>query len=60
LCYLFGKQRSEWGKGKSGGARVITHFAVTDDTIYLLTIYDKSDKEDLSDNELAELLKFID
>ncbi len=48
------------GKGKSGGARVITHFAISDDTIYLLTIYDKSDKEDLTDNELSELLNFIE
>lgn len=59
-CYKIRMAIKSKGKGKSGGARVITHFAVTDDTIYMLTIYDKSDKEDLTDNELAELLKFID
>ena len=47
------------GKGKSGGARVITNFVVTDATVYLLSIYDKSEKENLSDSELEELLKFI-
>lgn len=47
------------GKGKSGGARVITNFAVTDDTVYLLSIYDKSEKENLTDKELDELLKYV-
>ena len=47
------------GKGKSGGARVITNFVVTDATVYLLSIYDKSEKENLSDRELEELLEFI-
>ncbi|MBI3142952.1 MAG: type II toxin-antitoxin system RelE/ParE family toxin [Bacteroidetes bacterium] len=47
------------GKGKSGGARVITNFVVTIDTVYLLFIYDKSDKENLSDKELNQLLRFV-
>jgi hypothetical protein len=47
------------GKGKSGGARVITHFYVTDETVFLLSIYDKSDKDNISDKELLELLKSI-
>ena len=47
------------GKGKSGGARVIINFVVTDATVYLLSIYDKSEKENLSDKELDELLKYI-
>jgi hypothetical protein len=46
-------------KGKSGGARVITNFVITDATVYLLTIYDKGDKENITDKELDELLKFI-
>ncbi len=45
--------------GKSGGARVITNFVITEETIYLLSIYDKSDKENLTDKELQELLKSI-
>ncbi|MGN6491446.1 MAG: type II toxin-antitoxin system RelE/ParE family toxin [Agriterribacter sp.] len=47
------------GKGKSGGARVITHFMVADDVVYLLSIYDKADKENLTDKELTELLRAI-
>jgi hypothetical protein len=44
------------GKGKSGGARVITHIVLTEKEVYLLTIYNKSEKEDLSIKELQELL----
>jgi mRNA-degrading endonuclease RelE of RelBE toxin-antitoxin system len=47
------------GKGKSGGARIITNIIITDATVYLLSIYDKSEKENLSDKELKELLKAI-
>jgi len=47
------------GKGKSGGARLITHTLVTEETVYLLTICDKSNKENLTDKELEELLRYI-
>ncbi len=33
------------GKGKSGGARIITNIVETDASVYLLSIYDKSEKE---------------
>lgn len=46
-------------KGKSGGARVITNFVVIENTVYLLSIYNKSEKENLSDKELEELLKSV-
>lgn len=48
------------GKGKSGGARVITHtviFEVATADITLLTIYDKSEKANIKDSELKQLLK---
>jgi len=45
-------------KGKSGGARIITHVYVAGDTIYMLAIYDKSEQDNISDKELNELLKF--
>jgi hypothetical protein len=47
------------GKGKSDGARIITNFVIADETIYLLSIYDKSEKDNISDTELNELLKYI-
>lgn len=48
------------GRGKSGGARVITFTVVVrvDETdIHLLTIYDKSERESISKDELTELLR---
>lgn len=47
------------GKGKSGGARVITHLVYKKDTVYLLSIFDKSDMENLTEKEILELLKLI-
>jgi hypothetical protein len=48
---------SSKGKGKSGGARVIT-FLVTDDLeVYLVHIYDKSQLDNLTKDQILELLK---
>jgi len=60
-CYKIRLSITSKGKGKSGGARVITHLLVTleDETLYLLKIYDKSDLENISDAELTNLLKLI-
>jgi hypothetical protein len=44
------------GKGKRGGARVITFVKVVDETVYLVTIYDKSDQSDIALTELIGLL----
>ena len=48
------------GKGKSGGARVITYaliLAETDAEIKLLTIYDKSERENIADKDLLDLMQ---
>ncbi len=48
------------GKGKSGGARVITFtvvVAVEESEINLLYIYDKSERESITHNEIDELLR---
>lgn len=58
-CYKIRLSIASKGKGKSGGARIITNFVVTDATVYLLSIYDKAEKENLSDQELEELLKSV-
>ncbi len=42
--------------GKSGGSRIITCVKIVNQTAYLLTIFDKTNKENISDNELDELL----
>ena len=58
-CYKIRLAISSKQKGKSGGARIITNFVVTENTVYLLSIYDKSEKENLTDKELNELLEYI-
>jgi hypothetical protein len=59
-CYKIRLAIASKGKGKSGGARVITHFYVAENTVFLLSIYDKSDKEKISDSQITELLRFIE
>ena len=55
-CYKIRIAIASKGKGKSGGARIIIQVIVTEEIVYLLTIYDKSSKESISDKELNELL----
>lgn len=45
------------GKGKSGGARVITYLVTEDYEVYLVFIYDKSQLDNISKEQVFELLK---
>lgn len=45
------------GKGKSGGARIITFAKLIDQEVFLITIYSKSDRESISKEELEKLTK---
>lgn len=47
------------GKGKSGGGRVITYVKVIAETTYLSSIYDKGEKETITNNELEQIFKEI-
>lgn len=58
-CYKIRLAIKSKGKGKSGGARIITHIHVAEDDIYLLSIYDKSEKDNLNEGELDGLLSEI-
>ncbi len=58
-CYKIRLAIASKGKGKSGGARIITHVKVVKQTVYLLSIYDKSEQEDISDDVLKALIKAI-
>lgn len=58
-CYKVRLAISYKGKGKSGGARIITNLVVIDSIVFLLSIYDKSEKSSISDKELIALLKQI-
>jgi hypothetical protein len=55
-CFKIRISIASKGKGKSGGARIITHIVIKENLVFMLTIYDKSDKENISEKELAELL----
>jgi mRNA-degrading endonuclease RelE of RelBE toxin-antitoxin system len=81
-CYKIRLGISSKGKGKRGGARIVTHLFLSIDKIeetaveetfpysttsilpqlqvYLLTIYDKSEKEDLKPNELKEIIEGLE
>lgn len=59
-CYKIRLAIASKQKGKSGGARVITHVQVIHTKIYLLSIYDKSEQADINDKELDNWLKNIE
>jgi mRNA-degrading endonuclease RelE of RelBE toxin-antitoxin system len=59
-CYKIRLSVAAKGKGKRGGARVVSHLHFNTDTIYLLTIYDKGEKQDLKPNELTEMILHLE
>jgi hypothetical protein len=58
-CYKIRIAISSKGKGKSGGARIITNLKVIKAKVYLLSIYDKSEMSAISEKEIDNLLKFL-
>jgi len=58
-CYKIRIAIASKGKGKSGGARVITHLQIVQTKIYLLSVYDKSDQSDIKDSDLIEWLRTL-
>ncbi len=58
-CYKIRMAITSKGRGKSGGARVITYVAVVDEIVYLLSIFEKSEKANLTDKELEDLIAEI-
>lgn len=58
-CYKVRMAIASKKQGKSGGARVITFVKLTQDSIFLLAIYDKSEKENLEPRELETYLELI-
>jgi hypothetical protein len=59
-CYKIRVAIKSKGKGKSGGARAITYVIAVREHVYLLTVFDKSEKDNIPDKELQELLKMIE
>jgi len=56
-CYKVRMAITSKEKGKSGGSRVITCVKIVAGSVFLLSIYDKGDKESISDKELDNLLR---
>lgn len=48
------------GKGKSGGARVITYLLTENHEVYLLTIFDKSEFDSIDDATLKRIMASIE
>jgi hypothetical protein len=58
-----GLRKLRWatrGKGKRGGSRVIYYWAVTQEQLLMLLIYSKSEREDLTRDQLKTLKKIVE
>ena len=56
-----GLRKIRWklpGRGKRGGMRAI-YFVVRDERVYILTAYAKSEKKDLTKDEIKELRALV-
>ena len=56
-CYKIRVSNSSIPTGKSSGFRVIYYYLDSNGVIYLMSIYSKSDLENLSDKKILEILK---
>jgi mRNA-degrading endonuclease RelE of RelBE toxin-antitoxin system len=59
-CYKIRLAIKSKGKGKLGGARVITCVVALSESVTLLSIYDKAERATISDEELKQMLKAAD
>lgn len=58
-CYKIRVAIKSKGKGKSGGARVITYAKTKKNKLYLIDVYDKSEQGNISDKELKLLVDLL-
>ena len=58
-CFKIRMSIQSKGRGKSREARVITHIHVFENIVYILSMYDKSEKSDISLKELERLIATI-
>lgn len=55
-CYKVRLAIASKDQGKSGGARVLTYVRIVGETVFLLAIYDKSEQDSISDQQVRALL----
>jgi mRNA-degrading endonuclease RelE of RelBE toxin-antitoxin system len=58
-CYKIRLAIRSKNTGKSGGARIITYVKVIQKTVYLISIYDKSEQANITNQEIENRLKSI-
>lgn len=58
-CYKVRLKITSKGKGRSAGGRLITYIRVKRSIIYLLTVYDKSEISNITDQDIRSLLRLI-
>jgi hypothetical protein len=58
-CYKLRIAITSKGRGKSGGARMITYVRIIKQTVYLMDIYDKSEQATISNKELQLLISIL-
>lgn len=58
-CYKIRVAITSKGKGKSGGARMITYVRIVSQNVFLMDIYDKSEQANISDKELQLLIDIL-
>ena len=58
-CYKIRVAISSKGKGKSGGARIITYVRVVKNTVFLMDIFDKTEQSTITDKEIQMLINSL-
>ena len=56
-CYKIRLPNSSIPTGRRGGFRIIYYFLNGKNSVYLMTIYSKTDLENISDEKIDEILK---
>jgi mRNA-degrading endonuclease RelE of RelBE toxin-antitoxin system len=59
-CYKIRLSVASKGKGKSGSVRIITYLYTIRESVFLLSIYNKGEQDDIDNKELLKRLKRLD
>ena len=57
-----GIRKVRWGlpgKGKSGGFRIIYYWQVTESHVYMLFLFPKNERSDLTPSQVRQLAKYV-